>query len=702
MPHTLPKDLNSFLNPRTIAIIGASRDPKKIGNITIRNILKSGFKGRIYPINPKASQIQNIKVFNKLSDLPEVPDLAIISLPVHLVLDSLAEATEFGIKNFIIYTAGFKEAGEAGVKLEESLKSYITETGINVLGPNCLGFANTSLHLNATFGNASTLKGDLKFISQSGAIASALFDWAEYTNLGFSEFVTLGNKVDINENTLLEHWYHEVTTKYTPIGMYLESISDGKKFLDLASKITKTSPIFLLKPGKSEEAKHAMQSHTGSLAGEDKVLEVALKQAGVIRCEGIQDMFDMSRAFSWSTAPKGPNIAIVSNAGGPAVVSADFVANSGLNMVPISSGNKKYLSEHLPRAASLLNPVDVLGDALADRYEVAIETVLKQSNVHSVLVLLTPQVMTEIKQTAAVISKLSKKYKKTLVCAFIGGSQVSRGQQILNREHIPAFAFPERAIKAIANMWKWEESKKKPITHINNPKVDYEISMLVSFAKEHKRTALSGLEVDFILKKLHLDTPPTEEISTNDKANRFAVTHGWPVVLKLSSDAIMHKTESGALITNITNSDDLEKAFQTLSNNRNKLLPNVAKRTSIQIQKQVEAGFEVIIGVKRDDTFGYTLMFGAGGIYTDILADVNLHILPISRQEIIDLVQSSKMYAILKGARGKPPYYLKGIYDVMEKIAHLVTAIPEFSSFEINPVIVDYGRVYLVDGKATL
>lgn len=702
MPHAKDRNLDKLFAPDSVAVVGASRDSKKIGNITLRNIIESGYKGKIYPINPKATQIHNQKVYPSIASLPETPDLAIISLPVGLVIESLKQGIEKEIKNYVIYTAGFKETGTEGEVLEKEIKSLAFNYKLNILGPNCLGFANNDHKINATFGKPANTSGKLKFLSQSGAIAAALFDWAEYTNLGFSEFVTLGNKADLGENDILDYWKETATKEYTPIGMYLESISDGKRFIKLASEITKVSPIFVLKPGKSEAAKHAMQSHTGALAGEDAVLEVALKRAGVIRCDGIQDMFDLVRAFSWGESPRNSNIAIVSNAGGPAVISADAVSKHELNLVPISSGNKKYLSEHLPRSASLLNPVDVLGDALADRYKVATETVLKQEDVNSVLVLLTPQVMTEIKETANVIATLRDKYKKPIFCSFIGGNQVSRGQQILNRSKIPSFAYPERAIKAIAQMWQWVLLKQNPQQDALQVKIHEDVVHLVRFAKENNRKALSGLEVDFILQKLGLDTPATEEATTTDKAKRFALTHGWPVVLKLSSDNLLHKTEAGALITNISTEDALNTAFNNLDKKRNQLTPNIRERTSIQIQKQIEGGLEIIIGVKQDPTFGYVMMFGAGGIYAEILKDTNLAMLPLSRKQITDLVSSSKVYEILKGARGQPPYYLKGLYDVMEKVTQLALALPEFKSFEINPVIVNHGRVWLVDGKATL
>ena len=455
--------------------MGASRDEKKIGHIVLKNIVNSGFRGQIFPINPKAENIIGMDCYKSYDKLPEIPDLAIISLPVELVLKTLESIAKKGTKNVIVFSAGFKEAGKQGEEMERKLRTAAEKLELNILGPNCLGFASTLSSLNATFSRVGGARGNLRFMSQSGALASGIFDWAKQNNIGFSEFITLGNKAVLNENDILRYWLgrqaekNEVgLSKCQPVGMYLESLDAGKEFLELASKVSAKDPIFILKPGKSKQAQKAIRSHTGSMAGDDAVQDAAFDQAGIIRCEGVEDMFDLAKVFSWENAPRGPKVAVVSNAGGPAVISTDAIEKEGLQLATLSQKTLNKLSKNLPRAASVLNPVDVLGDALADRYQEAIADVLAEKGVDALVVILTPQVMTQIEATADLIGKLSAKYGKPIVCSFMGGNIIDKGEEILNKYKIPSFRFPERAIKALAKMWQWENRKKTRKLKIEN------------------------------------------------------------------------------------------------------------------------------------------------------------------------------------------------------------------------------------------
>lgn len=466
-------NLSKLFSPKSVAVVGASREANKIGGIVVKNILDSGYKGLVYPVNPKAEKIEELKCYPDYSSLPKVPDLAVVAIPAQFVIEALEQVGEKGTKNVVVFSAGFKEIGDEGEELERQLVEVARKYEINLLGPNCLGFVNNLTPVNVTFGQVVSNPGNLRFVSQSGAIASSIFDWFEATGLGFSEFVTLGNKSVISENEVLEYWlgqkrdlveeqFGKGLSGVWPVGLYLESIVDGKKFMELVAEIVKLDPVFVLKPGKSEAAAKAMQSHTGALAGEDAVFDQALAQVGAIRCESLEDMFELSRAFAWEVAPKGPRVVVVSNAGGPAVISADAVGEVGLELAPIDDGTLTQLREHLPRAASVKNPVDVLGDALAQRYADAIEIVMKEERVDALVVILTPQVMTQIEETAELIAKASAKYPdKPIMCSFMGGTHVAAGEEILNKARIPSFRFPERAIKAVAAMWKWRETSNK-------------------------------------------------------------------------------------------------------------------------------------------------------------------------------------------------------------------------------------------------
>ena len=458
----MPKNLTALFSPKSIAVIGASRSPEKVGAIIFKNILDSKFNGAVYPINPNTQSIGHKKCYKTVAELPEVPDLAIIAIPAALVSEVLTQCGEKGIKNVVVLSAGFKETGTDGLKLEKQLEEIAKKYELNLLGPNCLGFVNELCPVNATFGKVSPQIGNLRFISQSGALATSLFDYCESTNLGFSEFTTLGNKTILTENDILEYFFNKThnnitslsaeTEKLQPIGLYLESISDGAQFLQLAKQTTSHDPIFILKPGKTSAAVTAMRSHTGAIAGADDVLDAALSQSGIIRCQTLEDFFDLAKAFSWAGIPAGPRVAIISNAGGPAVISSDCVVKEGLEIAEFDDSTKKKLAEILPRSASILNPIDVLGDALADRFANAAEVVLQTDKCDSLLVILTPQVMTQIEKTAEVIGAVSKKYNKPIFCSFIGGRMISEGEKILDKLHIPSFRFPERAIYVISKM----------------------------------------------------------------------------------------------------------------------------------------------------------------------------------------------------------------------------------------------------------
>jgi len=712
----MPAELVSLFYPKSVAIIGASRSPEKLGTIILKNIQESGFSGKIYPVNPHANNINGLKTFPDVTELPEVPELAIISIPSCQVVEVLKQVGEKGTKNVVVLSAGFKEIGEEGQKLEKNLVEVAKKHSINLLGPNCLGFVNNLAPINATFGEPVNQVGNLRFITQSGAIAAGLFDWCNFVGLGLSEFVTLGNKAGLNENDILNYFHQqdqntianhngEGLSSLSPIGLYLESLADGGEFLRLAKEITKTNPIFIIKPGKTKAAAKAMQSHTGAIAGEDDVLDAVLKHAGVVRCQTLEDFFDFARAFAWEDLPLGPKVAVVSNAGGPAVISADAVIFEGLELAEFDQETKDKLTEALPRSASIINPVDVLGDALADRFSQAIEAVLQTDDVHALVVILTPQIMTQIAQTAETIGDLSKKYKKPIFCSFIGGKLVAEGEQKLNEFKIPSFRYPERAIAAVGTMWKFKkhqmEAHEDGVVEetVQLESDDNACRAAIQEAVNKKYKTLDNLTADKILCSAGIKTPPTQAAANLGEAKEFAKKHGWPVVLKLSSPGLLHKKEVGGVVTDILNEEQLDEAWHMLERKVEQLDQEIKEHLVFQIQKDIQHGVEVIVGFKHDPTFGPVLLFGAGGSYAELIDDKNLHLLPITRQQVVDLVQKSKIYGILKGHEKEPPYALEKLYDLILRVAKLETMIPEAEDIEINPVIVTLNDVWAVDGK---
>lgn len=709
----MSKSLKLLFSPKSIAVIGASSTPEKVGAIIIKNILTSKFSGKVYPVNPHEKNINDLKCYPSVASLPETVDLALIAIPAAGVNQVLNEIGEKGIKNVVVYSAGYKEIGPEGKALEDVLIGTSQKYGLNLLGPNCLGFVNNLCPVNATFGQTVHQEGNLRFASQSGALAASLFDYCNLTGLGFSEFVTLGNKSVVNENDVLSYFLEEDVNNSgdqdRPIGLYLESISNGKEFLEIASKLSQKNPLFIIKPGKTSAAVKAMRSHTGAIAGADNVLNAALTQAGVVRCNTLEDYFDLSKALAWEKAPQGPKVAIVSNAGGPAVISADAVLTEGLELVEFDDKTREKLHQVLPRFASVLDPVDVLGDALADRISQACEIILQTNQAQSLVVILTPQVMTQITKTAESIGNLGKKYNTPIFCSFIGGSLVAEGEKKLNEYKIPSFHFPERAISTIALMWKWRKWQQK-FLETNTTNFDNLIALennqsirkIIEKAVINNQNSLDSLDVNEILKLAGISTPPIEIVSNMDDAQKFVQKNQWPVVLKLSSPGLLHKADVGGVIKNISDKEELMAAIVNLDQKITKLSLDFKGNITKQIQKYIVSGVEVIIGIKKDPTFGNVLLFGAGGSMAELILDRNLRLLPIDLDGAKRLVEESKIYKVLKGYRGEAPLALEKLYDVIVRLGKLIELLPEVSEIEINPLIIAQNDVWAVDGKAVL
>lgn len=700
---------SDFYTPKSIAVIGASTNLQKLGSIVLKNIIDSGFDGQLFPVNPKAEPILNLPTYTKYSEIPNVPDLAIIAIPASGVLEVLKEIQEKGTKNVVVLSAGFKEVGQEGLELENKLTNFAKENNMQLLGPNCLGFVNNDIGLNATFGKVTKLKksawsNSLRYISQSGAIASSIFDWSSNSGIGFSEFVTLGNKAVITENEVLEHFLNANSAGdiQKPVGIYIESVSDGKKLVELISKISKNDPVFVLKPGKSESAKKAMQSHTGSLAGEDIVLEAALKKSGAIRCDGIEDFFDLSMAFALEKSPKGEGVAIISNAGGPAVLTSDFVELAGLKLVSFDEKTTKQLKDNLPTATSILNPVDILGDALSDRYKLALELVLKDENVHSVLVILTPQIMTEIEKTAEIIGELSKRYQKTILCSFIGGHLVSKGSKILLEYGVPAFSYPERAVQTLAKMRAWEKYRDTKFSDSENNNSSSQmqtISKMITEAKYHKQTMLNSEQVNQFLEALNFKFPLTKEFAKTeiDEALEFVKEVNFPVVFKIVGDQILHKTELGGVKTNIQNEDEFSREF----NNFVEIIMNKNLDGKIQVQQQVSTGVELILGYKKDLQFGEVVLFGAGGVTANLLDDKNVILPTEAKPKISAILAGAKIAPLLKGYRGKYPDKFDDVVDFIYHFQKEIVKLP-IEEIDFNPVIVNNDGIFVVDAKVLI
>jgi acetyltransferase len=664
--------LNEMFSPKVIAVIGASESPQKVGAIALKNIIESGYSGKVFPVNPHASSIGDLKCFPNVASLPESSDLAVIAIPAGLVINELKECGESGIKNIVIFSAGFREIGGEGERLEKELIEVANKYQLNILGPNCLGFASTNPPLNVTFGQVIKNTGNLKFISQSGAIATSIFDWCTLKNIGFDKCVTIGNKSVVNENDILKYWSTQKLNN-SPIGLYLESIVFGEEFVKIIGQITPHNPVFILKPGKTVYAVTAMKSHTGAIAGEDRMFEAMVAETGMIRCQELGDFFDLAEAFAWKNAPNGPNVVVISNAGGPAVMATDTISSMGLKAIK--------------------NPIDLLGDALADRFEKTLEIVLNEKDVQSVIVILTPQLMTEIDKTAEIIGKMSAKYSQPIVCSFIGGSKIAEGKKILDSFKIPNYPFPERAIKVIASMWQWKKWSQNQLVENSTKNIlqnQPEIANILNEATNANQKTLDNAQADKLMSLLDIATPVAKIISSVDEAINFGREFGYPIVMKMSAPGLLHKSDIGGVITNIRTSVEATNAFDRLSKNT---------EVKIQVQKQIENGIEVILGIKRDVNFGMVFLFGAGGKYAEILDDVNLKLAPLSKDSAMGLVEKSRVYKMLGGYRDDPAYKLDKLYEMMVNLGQVMVDFPEFAEIEINPVIITHENIWAVDPK---
>ncbi|MBN2100546.1 acetate--CoA ligase family protein [Candidatus Dojkabacteria bacterium] len=705
----MPKSDNSLenlFNPESIAIIGVSKDPDKIGSIIYSNICENKFPGRVYLVNPKHKELYGHTVYESVKSIPEQVDLACISVPAPIVEAVIDDCIEKDVKAAIIISAGFSETGEQGTALEEKIAQKANKAGLRILGPNCLGMMNPSKRLNASFAASSPLEGNIAFLSQSGAFCTAVLDMSLDKNLGFSHFVSLGNKADIEETELIEYFCDE--KKVNVIGAYLEEVANGQRLIQIAKKTAK--PIVVFKPGESSEAKKAISSHTGSLAGSAETIETAFKQAGIVQVRRVHQMFNVMMAFSWSKPLKGNRIAVVTNAGGPGIIATDDIVDSGLKMAEISQTSKKLIEEHLPSTASVINPIDVIGDALAERYKLPIEVLAEDENVDAILVVLTPQLVTQIEDTAKLIINTAKLSDKPIFPVFLGGKYVSFGLHRLYDFKIPAFQYISDAVDALSLMYKYykteENLAKKKSLDFKTLRRKGEYELEIAAGTKETTTALPEPMVQNIAEEFGIDTPHQQVVTTVDEALEFG-NKQYPVVIKATTEDFEHKTEYRAIHLDIHTDKKLrEKYFELEELLKEKLrIPN----PKILIQEQIQFKEEFFLGSKRDGDsdvyetedigFGHIIALGKGGIYTETYKDINYFLVPASDLEIEDALKQTKIWKIIKGTRGQKPLAYKAIINTIQKVQKMLLTYPQIESLDLNPILVTKDRAVAVDIK---
>lgn len=678
--------LDMFFDPQAVAVIGASRTPGKLGHSVLLNVIQHGYRGAVYPINPNAKEILGLDCYPSISVVPGSVDLAIILIPSEHVSKVLVECGEKGVGGAIIMSAGFREVGREGRKRERQLIEIARRYAMRLIGPNCLGIIDTISSLNASFVASMPDKGTIAFISQSGALCTSVLDMALADQVGFSRFVSLGNKADANEVTFINAWKDDPHTRV--IMAYLEGIEDGEGFMRIARQVSREKPIIVIKSGTTQAGSRAVSSHTGSLAGSEAVYGAAFRQSGVIRARSVQELFDYSIAFARQPLLSSDRIGIITNAGGPGIMAADACERAGLQLASFQTTTLKALREALPAAASVLNPVDLLGDAPADHYQLALQRVLNDPNVGGVIVVLTPQVVTQVEETARIVGDQSQHSTKPILGCFMGQDAVEPGVRTLNRYRVPNYPVPERAVAAMAAMLRHRRWRQQPPIELKSFEVDRDQARRVfQRVRAEGRIALGSLEGREILEAYGIPTPKTFLARDPDEAVRFAGEIGLPVAVKIASPDILHKTDVGGVKLNVMSLADVRNAFDLMAYRTNRYVPGVEVWGCL-VQEMVMGGKELIVGMNRDPHFGPLMMVGLGGIYAQVLPDMAFRLAPLDRRMAREMIDEIQGHALLRGVRGERPSDLEALAEVLLRLSQLVSDFPDLVEFNINPLVV--------------
>jgi acetyltransferase len=692
--------LNAIFSPESVAIVGASNTPGKVGHDIFANILSGHYQGTLYPVNPKARSILSVKAYPSITEIPDSIDLAIIILPPMASLAAIEEGIRKGIKGFVIVSAGFREVGGEGLEIENRIVALCKEAGVRLVGPNCLGVINPLpvISLNASFSPRMPSPGNISFISQSGALCTAVLDFAADRDIGFSKFISIGNKADVDELDLLKFFHEDPDTSV--IMLYIEELRKGAEFVTAVKEITSGSrptPVLAIKSGRTRAGAMAAASHTGALAGRDAVYDAIFKQAGIIRADSVDELFDYANVFSYKqesklgkrtrVLPRGNRVAIVTNAGGPGILATDMTVSSDLVLAKFEQETVDDLASHLPSTANIHNPVDVIGDASSDRYEYALRAVIRDKGVDGALVILTPQSMTDALGTAQAIVRVARGAGKPIICCFMGIFDVSAGVKYLQENGYPVYKFPENAAKAFGVIYRfahWLERIHLPQFDLIHDR-ERAASVIAQYHAQGKRH-LDGLDSMEILKSYGFNILPAQIAKNEDEAVGIAEKMAFPVVMKIVSEKILHKTEVHGVMVGIKNRDDARKAFREIMDNAKKFRPDAAVE-GIMVQKMSMPGEEIILGMNRTN-FGPLLMFGLGGIFVEVFKDVAFRLGPILRNETHRMIREIKGYKLLTGFRGRPKVDIEAIERALVSLSDMAANHPEIKEMDINPLMV--------------
>ena len=679
--------LEAIFAPQSVAVVGASPDPTKLGHRVLKNIVDNGYQGRIVPIHPTATQILDRPTYSSILAVPDSIDLAVIVVPPKAVLPVVEACGQKGVRGLVVITAGFKEIGGQGKELEYQLIELVQRYEMRMVGPNSLGIIDTATPLNASFAALMPEPGQIAFMSQSGAICTAILDWSKSEGIGFSRFVSLGNKADISEVTLLQAWDDDPNSRV--ILAYLEGISDGPAFIQTARKVTKHTPVVSIKSGTTQAGTRAISSHTGSLAGSENAYEAAFNQSGILRARSMEQLFDFALAFAYQPPIAGSRIAIVTNAGGPGIIATDAVERSGLTIAQFTAETIAQLQRDLPPTANVFNPIDVIGDARADRYRIGLAAALADPHVDAVLVLFTPQAGSEPEATAEVIAELAANQPKPVVTSYMGAVSLGPALRLLNKYRIPNYSFPERAVAALRAMYSqytWINRAEGEYVHFD---VDTaRVREVFDKVRSSGRVALSEIEARDIIEAYGMRLPRSRLARSPQEAADIATEMGFPVVMKISSPDILHKSDIGGVKVGVADASAARDTYELIEYRARKYSQE-ATIWGVLVQEQLPKGREVLVGVNRDPQFGPLIVFGLGGIYVEVLRDVAFRLAPISRQEAAEQIRAIRTYALLQGVRGEPPADIAAAEEVLLRVSQLVVDFPEIVEMDINPLVVN-------------
>lgn len=697
--------LERLFSPRSIALIGASTRLGTVGNDLAKNLILGGYGGTVFPVNPKADELYGVRCFPDIASIGSVPDLAIVAIPAVAVPDVLRQCVKVGIPSAVIVSAGFRETGPAGAALETEIADIAAGAGMALLGPNCLGFLHPSLRLNASFGPRLPRKGPIGFLSQSGALLTAVLDLSE-GKLGFSKCVSTGNTASLDEKTLIWHLATDPDTRV--ISFYAEGLSDAPGFIGLGRDILalpEAKPIVALKSGRTDSGIRASGSHTGSLAGTDSAYDALFRQARILRADSVRGFLDTVSTFSLNPLPSGPRIAIVTNAGGLGVIAADAATKVGLSVSPLSKETADTLRPLLPPAASVGNPIDVLGDAKSDRYRIALDLACKDADVDALIVILTPQSMTEPDETAHVIIDAKRTYGKPILAVYAGGHAFEHGIGILREAKVSVFSYPEDAAEALGSLARvaaWRTirfSPKRPFRGIDRKRA----AAAVSAAESDGRSRLTEHETNEVLAAYGFPLLHSRFAANAEEASLAAKSFGKPVALKIVSPDIIHKTDSGGVSLHVA-PEDVSREYSALLERVRSKCPDARLDGVTVMEMGTPGGKELILGVKREPGLGSLILVGMGGIYTETLRDVSFRFAPLVPEDAAEMISELHSYPILKGVRGESGVDMGPVTDCLQRLSRLVEDFPEISELDINPLSahVDGSQSRILDARIAI